>query len=180
MTVESEGDLRPISPEYCLRLDLLFPRLPADEEMGEMCDGLIGLIPEKRPMPQKIVWNALHRKEVLPPVARATAHRWLSETLTKKWRSSLSEDCKTPSDNISGSPTESSPLETTESPILKFAQNSRTNGEHKLHFGQQSLLGTLACARARLSSDDQARSLQSTKASAPARQRSGQLDASDS
>jgi hypothetical protein len=131
MTVESKGDPKPTSLDYCLRLDFLLPRLPSDEEMGEMCDGFKGLIHEKRLMAQKIVWNTLHRKEVLPPVARAAAHKWLSETWRKKSRPSLSEDSKRSSDNMNGSPTESSPLETTESPIEAFAQNSKTNGEHK-------------------------------------------------
>jgi len=107
----------------------LLPGLPLDKEMAEMCDGFKHLIHEKKLIAQKIVWNSLHRQEIVPAVAKAAAHRWMYETYRKKSRHTSLEDHKRPFLNTKESTKDLSPLERTESPLEHFARNPEIDNE---------------------------------------------------
>jgi hypothetical protein len=79
-----QNNERADSSKYCLSLQFLLSRIPADEEYKKLCDGLREIILSPGSLTQQIIWKGLYSKEhasQMPQLARMYAMQWQNRTL---------------------------------------------------------------------------------------------------
>ena len=76
--------------EYSLNLQFLLPKIPSDDEITKMCDGLKELINSHHFIAKQILWKGLSSKEHSRPEVQRVVREWLlrlqNQTLRKRIR----------------------------------------------------------------------------------------------
>ena len=68
------------SLEYCLNLQFLLPKIPTNNEIRKMCEGLKALISDQPFFARQILWRGLDSKE---NYSRSVAHRRFRDAVTR-------------------------------------------------------------------------------------------------
>ena len=77
------------SSQYCLGLQFLLSKAPADDDYKKLCDGLREIITSPDSVTQQIIWRGLYPKEhisQMPHYARIAGLHWQNHALKEKVR----------------------------------------------------------------------------------------------